>query len=203
LRKRSFLKERTKELLIINPPAVGGVPFRTPPSSSSVQKGSPRALPRRHLFLIARTDAAASESMDGAVARARLYMSVGTDAIFSEALTTREMFQEFASRLPCVPLLANMTEFGCTPFFTASEFESMGYRMVIWPVSSLCVAAKTQEKLYTAIHRDGGAHDQVDNMQTRAELYATIAYQQYAALTPPSSKRSSPPQCPSAHSRFL
>jgi methylisocitrate lyase len=137
---------------------------------------------RRHLYLIARTDAAASEGMDGAVARAQLYMQAGADAIFPEALNTREMFQEFARRMPGVPLLANMTEFGRTPFFTASEFESMGYRMVIWPVSSLRVAAKAQEKLYTALHRDGGAHNQVDNMQTRAELYATIAYHQYEAL---------------------
>jgi methylisocitrate lyase len=137
---------------------------------------------RRHLFVIARTDAAASEGMDGAVTRAQLYMSAGADAIFPEALTTREMFQEFARRMPGVPLLANMTEFGRTPFFTAAEFESMGYRMVIWPVSSLRVAAKAQEKLYAAIHKDGGAHNQVDNMQTRAELYATIAYHQYEAL---------------------
>ena len=89
---------------------------------------------RRHLYLIARTDAAASEGIDGAVARARLYLEAGADAIFPEAMISREMFEEFARRLPGVPLLANMTEFGRTPFFTASEFEAMGYRMVIWPV---------------------------------------------------------------------
>ena len=55
---------------------------------------------RRHLFLIARTDAAASEGIDGAVARARLYVEAGADAIFPEALTTAEMFREFAGRLP-------------------------------------------------------------------------------------------------------
>jgi methylisocitrate lyase len=137
---------------------------------------------RRHLFIVARTDAAASEGMDGAVARAQLYMQAGADAIFPEALTTREMFEEFARRMPGVPLLANMTEFGRTPFFTASEFEAMGYRMVIWPVSSLRVAAKAQEALYAAIRRDGGTHNQVDRMQTRAELYATIGYQEYEAL---------------------
>ncbi|HET6520810.1 MAG TPA: isocitrate lyase/phosphoenolpyruvate mutase family protein, partial [Geminicoccaceae bacterium] len=73
---------------------------------------------RRHLLIVARTDAAASEGIDGAVARARLYLAAGADAIFPEALTTAEMFQEFARRLPDVPLLANMTEFGRTPFFT-------------------------------------------------------------------------------------
>src|ERR1700761_3774765 len=90
---------------------------------------------RRNLYIIARTDAAASEGMEGAVARAKLYIEAGADAIFPEAMTSREMFEEFARRVPNVPLLANMTEFGRTPFFTASEFESMGYRMVIWPVS--------------------------------------------------------------------
>src|SRR5215472_12545153 len=67
---------------------------------------------RRHLFVVARTDAAASEGMDGAVAPAKLYMRAGADAIFPEALTNAEMFREVARRLPGVPLLANMTEFG-------------------------------------------------------------------------------------------
>jgi methylisocitrate lyase len=137
---------------------------------------------RRHLYLIARTDAAASEGMDGAVARAKLYLEAGADAIFPEALTSRAMFEEFARRLPGVPLLANMTEFGKTPFFTASEFEAMGYRMVIWPVSSLRVANKAQQKLYAAIARDGGTHAMLDEMQTRAELYATIGLADYEAL---------------------
>jgi methylisocitrate lyase len=137
---------------------------------------------RRHLFVIARTDAAASEGMDGAVARAKLYREAGADAIFPEALTTRVMFEEFAARMPGVPLLANMTEFGRTPFFTAAEFAAMGYRMVIWPVSSLRVANKAQAELYAAIARDGGTHGMIDRMQTRAELYATIGLHAYEAL---------------------
>jgi len=136
---------------------------------------------RRHIHIIARTDAAASEGMDGAVARAKLYLEAGADAIFPEALNTAEMFREFASKVKA-PLLANMTEFGRTPFFTAKEFEDMGYKMVIWPVSSLRVANKAQEDLYTAIKRDGGTHNMVDRMQTRAELYATIGYHDYEAL---------------------
>src|ERR1700688_4776702 len=136
----------------------------------------------RHLYIIARTDAAASEGMDGAVARAKLYMQAGADAIFPEALNTEEMFRAFAERLPGVPLLANMTEFGRTPFFTASEFEKMGYKMVIWPVSSLRVANKAQAKLYAAIKKDGGTQNMVDHMQTRSELYATIGYHDYEAL---------------------
>ncbi|ODT24901.1 MAG: methylisocitrate lyase [Hyphomicrobium sp. SCN 65-11] len=137
---------------------------------------------RRHLYLIARTDAAASEGLDGAVARARLYIEAGADAIFPEALNTAEMFRAFAKALPGVPLLANMTEFGKTPFFTASEFEAMGYKMVIWPVSSLRVANKAQERLYAAMARDGGTHNMVERMQTRAELYAAIGLHDYEAL---------------------
>src|SRR5271169_184937 len=136
---------------------------------------------RRHLFIVARTDAAASEGMDGAVARAQLYLQAGADAIFPEALVSAEMFSEFARRVKA-PLLANMTEFGRTPFFTASEFEAMGYRMVIWPVSSLRVANKAQAELFAALRRDGGTQNMVDRMQTRAELYATIGYHDYEAL---------------------
>jgi methylisocitrate lyase len=137
---------------------------------------------RRDLVIIARTDAAASEGLDGAVARAKLYMEAGADAIFPEALNTAEMFRAFAERMPGVPLLANMTEFGKTPFFTAAEFEAMGYAMVIWPVSSLRMANKAQAELYAAISRDGGTHKVIDRMQTRAELYATIGLSDYEAL---------------------
>ena len=141
---------------------------------------------RRHLYIMARTDAAASEGMDGAVARAKLYVEAGADAIFPEALHDAEMFREFARRMSVegagVPLLANMTEFGRTPFFTTAEFEAMGYRMVIWPVSSLRVANKAQEALFAAIKRDGGTHKVIDRMQTRAELYAAIDYAGYEAL---------------------
>ncbi|MCX7379798.1 MAG: methylisocitrate lyase [Alphaproteobacteria bacterium] len=136
---------------------------------------------RRHLYVIARTDAAASEGMDGAVARAKLYLEAGADAIFPEAMTSAEMFREFASRVKA-PLLANMTEFGRTPFFTASEFEAMGYSMVIWPVSSMRVSAKASSDLYAAIARDGGTQNMVDRMQTRAELYETIGLHDYEAL---------------------
>ena len=136
---------------------------------------------RRHLYIIARTDAAASEGLDGAVARAKRYLDAGADAIFPEALTTEEMFREFAQRVNA-PLLANMTEFGRTPYFTAAEFEAMGYRMVIWPVSALRVAAKAHELLYATIRREDGPRSVIAQMQTRQELYETISYSDYEAL---------------------
>ncbi|UYN99089.1 MAG: methylisocitrate lyase [Devosia sp.] len=137
---------------------------------------------RRDLVIIARTDAAASEGLDGAVARARLYVQAGADAIFPEALTTVDMFRDFAKAMPGVKLLANMTEFGRTPYLTAAEFEALGYSMVIWPVSSLRVANKAQEKLYATIKRDGGTKAMLDEMQTRQELYDTIGLHDYEAL---------------------
>ncbi|MCM2503368.1 methylisocitrate lyase [Aureimonas altamirensis] len=137
---------------------------------------------RRDLVIIARTDAAASEGIEGAVSRAKLYLEAGADAIFPEALTSVEMFRAVAEALPGVPLLANMTEFGRTPPLTADEFQALGYAMVIWPVSSLRVAAKAQASLYETIRRDGTPAAVLGAMQTRAELYDTIGLAEYEAL---------------------
>jgi methylisocitrate lyase len=136
---------------------------------------------RRHIYIVARTDAVASEGLDAAIARAKLYVEAGADAIFPEALTEPEDFKRFAAEVK-VPLLANMTEFGKTPFMTASEFEALGYKMVIWPVSALRIAAKAHEELYATLKRDGWAKPLVERMQTRAELYATIGYHDFEAL---------------------
>jgi methylisocitrate lyase len=136
---------------------------------------------RKDMVIIARTDAAASEGIEGAVARAHLYLEAGADAIFPEALVTEEMFREFARRVKA-PLLANMTEFGRTPFFTAGQFEEFGMKMVIWPVTSLRVSAKATEDLYAELKAKGSAEALVPRMQTRAELYDTIGYHQYEAL---------------------
>lgn len=92
------------------------------------------------------------------------------------------MFRAIARALPGVPLMANMTEFGRTPFVTAQEFEAMGYRMVIWPVSSLRVANKAQQKLYATIRRDGSTEPMLAEMQTRAELYELIDLHAFESL---------------------
>jgi methylisocitrate lyase len=136
---------------------------------------------RRSLRIIARTDAAASEGIEGAIERARLYLSAGADAIFPEALTDAEMFRRFAREIDA-PLLANMTEFGRTPYFTAREFEEFGFKMVIWPVSSLRIAAKSMGELYAELKSKGTAQAMLDRMQTRAELYETIGYGEYESL---------------------
>lgn len=136
---------------------------------------------RRHLFIVARTDAAASEGIEGAIARARLYVEAGADAIFPEALTDRSMFEAFAREIK-VPLLANMTEFGRTPPMSGEEFERLGYRMVIWPVSALRIAARAQEAFYAHLQEHDRADALIGQMQTRAELYNLIAYSAHEAL---------------------
>jgi len=136
---------------------------------------------RRDLFIIARTDAAATEGFDAAVARAQLYREAGADAIFPEALTSAAMFRAFAEKVKA-PLLANMTEFGKTPVFTAREFEAMGYAMVIWPSPAFRVAAKAQEESYAALKKDGGSHALTPRMQTRDELMRLIGYEAYEKL---------------------
>lgn len=136
---------------------------------------------RRHMLIVARTDAAASEGFQGAVGRAKMFLEAGADVIFPEALTDVEMFKAFAEAVDA-PLLANMTEFGRTPYMTASEFAEMGYKFVIWPVSTLRVANKAQEELLAAIKRDGGTHNMLDKMQTRKELYEAIGLGDYEAL---------------------
>jgi methylisocitrate lyase len=65
---------------------------------------------------------------------------------------------------------------------TSSEFQALGYKMVIWPVSALRMAARAHEELFAGISNDGGTHRLIDRMQTRAKLYATIGYHQYEAL---------------------
>jgi len=135
---------------------------------------------RTHLKIVARTDAAA-DSLDEAIERAKLYVEAGADIIFPEALTSDDAFRAMAAAID-VPLLANMTEFGRTPYRTLDQFEALGFKIVIWPVSSLRVAARAAERLYAHIAEHGGTEAMLDEMQSRAELYATIGYHGYEAL---------------------
>lgn len=136
---------------------------------------------RQDLRIIARTDAVESEGLAAAIARARLYVQAGADAIFPEALRDPEQFRTFAAAID-VPLLANMTEFGRTPQTSADEFAAMGYAMAIWPVSSLRVAAQAMQGFYETLKTTGTAKEMIETMQSRAELYDLISYFAYEAL---------------------
>ena len=110
---------------------------------------------RSHLKIVARTDSAA-ESLQEALRRAQIYQEAGADILFPEALTEAEDFRLFSKEL-YIPILANMTEFGRTPYFTDKQYQDMGYDIVIWPATSMRVAAAALIELYAHIRDNGGA----------------------------------------------
>ncbi|HJP33929.1 MAG TPA: methylisocitrate lyase [Candidatus Latescibacteria bacterium] len=130
------------------------------------------------LLLIARTDARAVEGFEASVERGLRYADAGADAIFIEALETEEEFGRYAERVQ-VPLLANMTEFGKTPQLTVQQFAHLGYAMVIFPMTTFRVMMKAVEEVLSEIRDQGSPEAWLDRMQTRAELYDLIRYEEY------------------------
>ena len=145
-------------------------------------KGAVAARKNKDLFLMARTDARAIEGLEGAIARAKAYVQAGADGIFPEGLTSKEEFGKFAKAFPKIPLLANMTEFGKTPFISVQEFGKLGYAMVIFPVTLLRLAMKAVEMGLSEIKKSGSQKNLIDNMQTRKELYKLLDYNYYVRL---------------------
>jgi methylisocitrate lyase len=129
--------------------------------------------------LIARTDARAVAGFDEAVRRAQLYVEAGADAIFPEALESKDEFAAFARALAPVPLLANMTEFGRSPNLNFDELAALGYRMVLYPVTTLRVALRAVQTALADLLAKGHQRDQLNNMLTRAELYDLLDYAGY------------------------
>ncbi|MDR4997501.1 methylisocitrate lyase [Brevibacillus parabrevis] len=133
------------------------------------------------LLIVARTDARSVEGLEAAIARAVAYVEAGADAVFPEALESEAEFRLFAEKIK-VPLLANMTEFGKTPYYSAQQFAEMGYQMVIYPVTSLRAAAKAYERIFSMIKTHGTQKAALSDMQTRSELYEAISYYRYEEL---------------------
>lgn len=148
------------------------------PSEEMARKVAAAASARRHALIVARTDARAVEGLDGAVRRALLYREAGADILFPEALESEAEFAEFARRVGGW-LLANMTEFGRSPYLTAQRFAELGYRVVIFPVTALRAAMKAAEEVLEVLRRDGTQVGVLDRLQTRAELYDRIGYAAY------------------------
>ena len=136
---------------------------------------------RTHLRIIARTDAVAQEGLEAGIERANLYIEAGADIVFADALISEAMFRRFSQAVNA-PLMANMTEFGRTPYFTGAQFEAMGCKVVIWPVSSLRIAAKAMADMYAHLADADSTEALLDAMQSRAELYETIGYSEFEAL---------------------
>jgi methylisocitrate lyase len=134
-------------------------------------------------FIIARTDARAVEGLDAAVRRARTYIDAGADAIFPEALESADEFRTFARQLAKeggkVPLVANMTEFGKTPYISVTEFEDLGYRLVLFPVTALRMATKAIERVLVELKNHGSQRGLLEQMQSRQQLYDLLRYEEY------------------------
>jgi methylisocitrate lyase len=131
-----------------------------------------------NFLLIARTDARGAEGLDKALDRAKAYVDAGADMIFPEAMKDESEFEAFRKAVD-VPLLANMTEFGKSRLLNKSELESLGYNMVIYPVTTQRLAMYAVEKGLDIITKDGSQEGSVDEMQTRKRLYEVLHYEDY------------------------
>ncbi len=134
-----------------------------------------RGKPDPDFVVMARTDAASGEGVAAAVARALAYVDAGADMIFAEALRSLEDYKRFTTAIR-VPVLANLTEFGKTPYFTLDEMRSAGVAIVLYPLSASRAAASASAEVYAVIRRDGTQRAVVDRMQTRSDLYDTLDY---------------------------
>ena len=146
-----------------------------------VEKIAAAAQARKDMLIIARTDVRAVEGMEAAIERGRLCKEAGADIIFPEAMQSPDEFRMYADAVGG-DLLANMTEFGKSPYLSVDEFAALGYNIVIFPVTTLRAAAKTTEELLTDLKRTGTQVDWLGRMQTRAELYELIEYDAYAEV---------------------
>ncbi len=128
--------------------------------------------------VMARTDAAAAEGIDSAIERAVAYVEAGADMIFPEAMKTLDDYRKFKDAVK-VPILANLTEFGSTPFFTTDELRGAGVDIALYCCGAYRAMNKAALGFYETVRREGTQERYVDRMQTRAELYDFLGYHEY------------------------
>ncbi len=128
--------------------------------------------------IMARTDALAVEGMESAIERAQACVAAGADMIFPEAMIELDQYRQFVDAVG-VPVLANITEFGATPLFTAEELASVGVKLALYPLSAFRAASLAALNVYQHILSDGTQKNVVDSMQTRMELYDFLNYHEY------------------------
>ncbi len=126
-------------------------------------------------LIIARTDAKGVTGLSDAIERAKVYIDSGADIIFPEALETPQEFERFAREVK-VPLMANMTEFGKTPYLTVEQFQSLGYSIVIFPMTAFRVMMKAMKETFQVLKTTGTQKPLLKKMQTRKELYRLLRY---------------------------
>ena len=128
--------------------------------------------------IMARTDAAAVEGIDAAIERAQAYVEAGADMIFPEAMNMLEDYARFKAAVK-VPILANLTEFGSTPFFTVDELRGAGVDIALYCCGAYRAMNKAALGFYETVRRDGTQKNIIDRLQTRAELYDFLGYHAY------------------------
>lgn len=132
-----------------------------------------------HRFVImARTDAAQSEGVDGAIERAQRYVEAGADMIFAEALSDLEAYRS-VTREVSVPVMANLTEFGRTPLFTLEQLRDVGVAVALYPLSAFRAMNAAADRVYKTIRHTGTQRDLLDSMQTRDQLYDVLDYHEH------------------------
>ncbi len=129
-------------------------------------------------FILARTDALASEGLEKALERSVACAEAGADGIFPEAVTDLAMYRRFADAVK-VPVLANITEFGKTPLFTTGELAGAGVAIALYPLSAFRAMNQAALNVYQAIRREGTQKDVLGTMQTRDDLYRYLDYHAY------------------------
>ncbi len=125
--------------------------------------------------IMARTDALAVEGLEAAIERAQACVEAGADMIFPEAMIELEQYQRFVEAVK-VPVLANLTEFGATPYFTVAELKAIGVGLALYPLSAFRAMNQAALNVYRCIREQGTQAPVVDTMQTRMELYDFLGY---------------------------
>jgi methylisocitrate lyase len=129
----------------------------------------------RGLVVIARTDARGVRGLDEAIERGRAYRLAGADIVFPDALESATEFAAFSERVG-PPVMANMTEFGKTPFITTGEFQRLGYQVVIYPVTAFRMMLKAVDETYRELLQQGTQQGLISRMMTRREMYDVLRY---------------------------
>jgi methylisocitrate lyase len=128
--------------------------------------------------IMARTDAAAVEGIDAAIERAVAYVEAGADMIFPEAMKTLDDYRRFRAAVK-VPILANLTEFGSTPFFTTEELKSANVDIALYCCGAYRAMNAAALNFYETVKRDGTQKAAVSTMQSREDLYKYLGYHAY------------------------
>jgi methylisocitrate lyase len=128
--------------------------------------------------IMARTDAFAREGLDASLERARAYVAAGADMIFAEALRSLDDYRAFTGAIG-VPVLANLTEFGLTPYFTVRELAAAGVKLILYPLTAFRAMSRTALEVYKTLRAEGTQKSLLGKMQTRDELYAVLDYHAY------------------------